>query len=431
MAPLSADPSSDLNRNKIPSLHEEMDQIKAFLAEHAALAVVLIDTSRIVKIENDYGKRIYANIFDELTQLVIQMKGTVIRVEDIVTINYAEGKDQFLIFLSKKRRGVMLHTDELEVMADRIHNHINFELLPTVCPYLKAVPRIQIGYAQVIHNALIKEERLIYAVIDDAKAMADHRAFRRRARSKEALQELIIAGSVTTIFQPIVRLGDRSVIGYEALSRGPEHTPYENPFILFDAARDVGLAFELDRVCRTKALTNARHLKPDLALFINCLPTAVHDPDFKGDRLSALLDGLKLSPMRIVLEISEHDAIENFKVFRDAMRYYSDIGFAIAMDDAGSGYSSLEAVVELRPNFLKLDISLIQGIHANPLKQELVRGLATLAGRMQAQVVAEGIETDEDLAALAALGVPLGQGYLIAKPGSAFSDFEPVEIHDP
>lgn len=413
---------------KIPYLHEEMNKIKSFLVEHSVLAVIVIDTSRIVKLENAYGKRIYANIFDQLSQLVIEMKGKVIRLEDIVTINYAEGMEQFLVFLSRKRKGVIIRIEELEVMADRIFGHINTALLPSIHSLQKKPPRVQIGYAQVIYNPLIKEERLIYNLIEDAKVMASHRAYQYISKSKEVLQELIVCEGIKTIFQPIVRLKDKSIVGYEALSRGPSGTPYENPYLLFTVAREVGLSFELDRVCRSKALTNARHLKEGILLFINCLPTAVHDPDFKGESLNSFLEGLQMSPMRIVLEISEHDAIENFEIFREAMRYYSDIGFAVAIDDTGSGYSSLEAVVELRPNYLKLDISLIQQIQDNALKQELVRGLISLAQRMNSQVIAEGVETVEELKMLLDLGVPLGQGYLIAKPGSAFDDLKPVEL---
>lgn len=412
----------NIKPKEIPHLYDEMNKIKTFLVEHSSLALILIDTGWIMKIENQYGKRIYGDIFDRLTRLVIEMKGKVIRLEDIVTINYADGMEQFLVFLSKKRKGVIIHTHEMEAMAERILDFINSELLPTVYSLLKTPPRVQVGYSQVIYNPLIKEERLIFNLIDDARTMATHRAFRHLMESKEAIQELIIGEAVTTVFQPIVKLKDKTVIGYEALSRGPAGTPYENPYLLFEMAREVDLVFELDRVCRRKALNNARDLKKGQSLFINCLPTAVHDPEFKGENLNTFLERLSLNPMRIVLEISEHDAIENLEIFREAIRYYSDIGFAVAIDDIGSGYSSLEAVMELKPNFLKLDISLIRGIHQNTLKQELVRGLISLSNQMQSQVVAEGIESHEELKMLLKLGIPFGQGYLIAKGGSVFSE---------
>lgn len=431
MDPHREESSKNMNIPKIPFLHEEMPKIKSFLVEHAVLAVMILDTSRIVKLESDYGKRIFGDIFDQLTRLVVAMKGTVIRLEDVVTINYAEGREQFLVFLSKKRKGSIIVIEEMEIMAERISNHINLSLYPAIYALRKTPPRVLIGYAQVLYNPLIKEERLIYNLIDEAKEMALHRAYHSLVKSKEKLQELIVTEGVTTIFQPIVNLDDKSVLGYEALSRGPKGTPYEDPYLLFNLAREVNLSFELDRICRSKALMNSRNLKQGLFLFINCLPTAVHDPNFRGENLNSFLENLRLSPMRIVLEISEHDAIENFDIFREAMRYYSDIGFAVAIDDIGSGYSSLEAVVELKPNFLKLDISMIREIDKNTLKQELVRGLIALAGRMNSRVIAEGIETHEEMKTLMDLGVPLGQGYLIAKPGSGFDDIKPLEISNP
>lgn len=114
--------------------------------------------------------------------------------------------------------------------------------------------------------------------------------------------------------------------------------------------------FERDRLCRRKSFFNASALEKDRRLFINCLPATVHDPAFRGEALDALLLKTNLSPERVVMEISEKAAIENYTLFRSAADYYTDLGFAIAVDDTGSGHSSLETVVELKPKFLKLDI---------------------------------------------------------------------------
>jgi EAL domain-containing protein (putative c-di-GMP-specific phosphodiesterase class I) len=120
------------------------------------------------------------------------------------------------------------------------------------------------------------------------------------------------------------------------------------------------------------------------------------------------------------MEISEKDAIENYVLFRSAADYYTDLGFAIAVDDTGSGHSSLETVVELKPQFLKLDISLVRGIHKNIIKQELLRAILSLSRSMNSTVIAEGIETEEELDMLLSLGVSFGQGFLIGKPMAEF-----------
>jgi len=146
----------------------------------------------------------------------------------------------------------------------------------------------------------------------------------------------------------------------------------------------------------------------------------VLDPDFRDTYLKSLLDELLLTPFNIVFEITEREAIENYELFNKAVQYYKDLGFAIAVDDTGSGFSSLETVVELKPDYIKLDISLVRGIQKNMLKQELIKAILNLSAKMGSMVIAEGIETEEELNVLREIGVTVGQGFLFAKPGPAF-----------
>jgi EAL domain-containing protein (putative c-di-GMP-specific phosphodiesterase class I) len=180
------------------------------------------------------------------------------------------------------------------------------------------------------------------------------------------------------------------------------------------------LLFELDRLCRKKALENAKGINPECKLFMNCLPSMVLDPEFKDVYLKVFLQELLLSPINIVFEITEREAIENYDLFNKAVKYYTDLGFAIAVDDTGAGFSSLETVIELKPMFIKLDISIVRGIEKNQLKQELIKAIYSLSKKMGSLVIAEGIETEEELNTLKQIGISLGQGFLFAKPGPAF-----------
>jgi EAL domain-containing protein (putative c-di-GMP-specific phosphodiesterase class I) len=256
--------------------------------------------------------------------------------------------------------------------------------------------------------------------------MAEYQKLQRLMRNKEKLQELIIKESIRTVFQPIVHLEKNEIIGYEALSRGPVGTDYENPNILFDAAVEAELVFELDRLCRTMALRNSKGLKPEHKLFINCMPSAVLDPEFKEVYLESFLKEMKLKPFNIVIEVTEREAIENYELFKEAVEYYSNFGFSIAVDDTGAGYSSLETVIELKPHFVKLDISIVRGLDKNMLKQELVKAISTLSREMGSTVIAEGIETESELRTLLEIGIPVGQGFLFAKPGTPFPQISAV-----
>jgi EAL domain-containing protein (putative c-di-GMP-specific phosphodiesterase class I) len=150
-------------------------------------------------------------------------------------------------------------------------------------------------------------------------------------------------------------------------------------------------------------------------LFLNCLPTAIHDPAFRGEVLKQTLEDLRLRPEDMVFEISERESIENFTIFREARDHYKDLGFKIALDDTGVAYGSLEAVMELAPDFIKVDLSLVRGIDTDPPRQELLRALHAVAGKLGGQIIAEGIETSEELATLQGLGIPYGQGYLFGR----------------
>jgi EAL domain-containing protein (putative c-di-GMP-specific phosphodiesterase class I) len=335
-------------------------------------------------------------------------------------VSRTAGSEEYVVFLSKKRAHEEFCPSDLETLCGRVSEHLNESIFPVTFPYLRRRPKITVGYAVIIHNPVVREERLLNKLIDDARRMSDYFEFKRVMRYKEKLQELILKESIRTLFQPIVDFAGGRIIGYEALTRGPEGTEFENPYILFDAAAESDLLFELDRLCRRKALQNARGLGGGKKLFMNCLPSMVLDPDFRDVYLKNLLEEMKLNPFDIVFEITEREAIENYDLFNEAIRYYTDLGFAIAVDDTGSGYSSLETVVELKPHFVKLDISLVRGIERNILKQGLIKAIRDLSCQMKSIVIAEGIETREELDTLRSIGVNIGQGYLFSRPGSAF-----------
>ncbi len=414
----------DVKYNKgIPIYHELIEDIKSLLINNSVLAVLYINCSRVNKIEKMFGKKLYNDIHITIKNIILNMKGKEIRHNDIIASNTPES-DEFLIFLGKKREDRIFYPTDLESLSGRVADYLDNSIFPVTFPYLRGRPRINVGYAVVLHNPLVKSERLINKLIEDAKIMSSYQEYKRLMRNKEKIQELIMKGSINTVFQPIVRFEDNKVIGYEALSRGPVGTEYENPYLLFDAAAEADVLFELDRLCRKKALINSRSINPGHKLFINCFPTAVHDPEFRDAYLTSFLDEVKINPVNIVLEITEREAIENYELFKEAVSYYSGLGFSIAVDDTGTGYSGLETLFELRPDFIKIDISIVRAIDKNKVKQELAKALVALSKELNSTVIAEGIETEEELRTLMEVGVKIGQGFLFARPDTLFADIK-------
>jgi len=163
-------------------------------------------------------------------------------------------------------------------------------------------------------------------------------------------------------------------------------------------------------------MRTARDLPAPYLLFINVVPASMYDPDFRGASLIRLLEGLGLSPERIVLEVSEQYAIKNYTLFVEALQNFTQMGFSIAVDDIGAGYSGLEKIAHLNPRYLKFDIQLVRGIHESHVKREMTRALKAFAEKMDSRIIAEGIEVEAEKQTLVDLGIDYGQGYLLARP---------------
>ncbi len=294
------------------------------------------------------------------------------------------------------------------------------------CSYLRGRPKVSIGYSLVLYNPLIKEERLILKLVDEARIMAGFQAYRLDVKNKELLQEIILKENVKTVFQPIVDMRNPAIHGYEALTRGPLGTEFESPYMLFDIAMESDLMFELDRLCRRRALTAATELETDYKLFLNTLPMTIRDPDFQGKAMIEALEGMNIDPSRIVLEVTERLAIENYNLFLEAMNYFTDMGFAVAVDDMGAGYSGLEKIVHLKPNYLKFDFLMVRDIDTSFVKQEMLRAILSLADSVGAKVIAEGVETEREHETLLEIGITYAQGFLFSKAEPGFVPLDSI-----
>ena len=207
------------------------------------------------------------------------------------------------------------------------------------------------------------------------------------------------------------------MLGYEALSRGPAGSVYQMPLRLFELAAEADLVFELDRKCRRRALLSRPALPRGTKLFINVFPSAMYDPEFQGEALvGSSPQAHGLSPDRVVLEITEKAAIENYGVFVEALVELTRHGFSIAVDDVGAGYSGLEKIAHLNPRYLKFDRELVRNIDSSYIRREMTRALKAFADRIGSTIIAEGIEREGELQALLELGIEYGQGFLLGRP---------------
>ncbi len=222
--------------------------------------------------------------------------------------------------------------------------------------------------------------------------------------------------AISTRFQPIVDLHTGDTLGYEALSRGPEGSRLFSPAALFQCAQEENQLMALEHLCREMAIASAVRYAIQDHLFLNITPSVIDDPAFLSGMTRKILAEHGLDPRQIILEITEHSAISNFDTFRRSIDHYRRQGFGIAIDDAGAGYSSLQSIAELNPDYIKIDRAFITNLEQNPLKQDMVKAMVDIARSCRAKVIGEGVETLAELLSLMRLNVDYAQGFYLARP---------------
>ena len=262
-----------------------------------------------------------------------------------------------------------------------------------------------------VHDAMNAEriiERLpalaTFGAIVGALVTPGLTARHREDDARASVQAILDAAAFTPFFQPIVEFHTGAVIGYEALSRFGNGI---SPDAVFALAIRAGLGIELETATLSAALEAATILPPGAYLSLNASPALIG-----SGALRALLSECERG---IVLEVTEHVVIDDYPALRHELAGLGPT-VRLAVDDAGAGYASLRHILELAPDFVKLDIGLIRGIDADHARQALIAGMGYFAVKRKLRLIAEGIETTAELKALRGLAVGYGQGYLLGRP---------------
>lgn len=234
---------------------------------------------------------------------------------------------------------------------------------------------------------------------------------RSLGQSRIEVREIIEGQQIVPHYQPIVRMGeDPALIGFEALSRFPHGTPDR----WFGMAARVGLTVDLELEAIRRALERPPAGHPSAYLSVNVSPLSVAASD-----MAALFRDI--GPEHMVIELTEHLVVQDYDTVNEALRRLRDIGVRVAVDDAGAGFASFRHIVNLRPDYIKLDRSLTHGLDRDEARYALASAITTFSKEVGAVVVAEGVETAEEMDALLRIGVDYGQGYLFGRPAPAGS----------
>lgn len=230
------------------------------------------------------------------------------------------------------------------------------------------------------------------------------------------LNEILAQRQLSALFQPIINMQRGEIVGYEGLIRGPSDSPLHSPMNLFKVARAHGLGVEVEHMCRQVVIERFTELGLQGKLFLNVSPEMLLQPRARHGETLGYIQEVGLNPDRVIIELTENQPTYDYDLLREAAMHYRTMGFEIAIDDLGEGFSSLRLWSELRPEYVKIDMHFVQGINQDPVKLQFVRSIQEIAEQSGSVVIAEGIETQAELLLLRDLGIGYGQGYHIEKP---------------
>ena len=399
----------------LASFHLHLDALRSMLDDRRRLVLLHVTCGELGLVESLYGWQVLDRVLRRIVEAVSALKGSALSRRCQVALNGIAG-EEILLFEPGAGDDAGRNGGEgpgpetaarLAVSVGRaLEDGFAGPEFSTMSPRLT----FRVGYALIEDNPQFRFERIVYRALDQARSQQARREQRRQAEWGAELRRLIREDALVTLFQPVVRLEDARVAGWEAFTTGPGSGPLGASGLLFALSERIGAADELDRAGRRLALMRARELPATGCLFLNTRPDALSDPDWRAGAQAE----------RVVIELSETAVTavpaERLSGLVGPLRRR---GYRFALDDAGTGYATRQAVEALRPEFVKIDASLVRDVDRHLLKQELVGSIVRLARASGGQTVAEGVETRREHDLLARHGVAMGQGFLFARPAPA------------
>jgi EAL domain-containing protein (putative c-di-GMP-specific phosphodiesterase class I)/CheY-like chemotaxis protein len=237
------------------------------------------------------------------------------------------------------------------------------------------------------------------------------------AEERRMLEECLAGDDVQIALQPILHAPDDCIYAYEALLRS-SHPVLNGPMPVLRAAEQHGMLSRVAEVVVDRCHAWMKRLPDHVRLFMNLHPDELADPAGVTKRLTPLAPWAH----RIVLEITERSKLQGLDQWETSVEAVTALGFSVAVDDLGAGYSSLSVLAELQPSYIKVDMSIVRGVDHEPQKRRLVELLCRFAEATDALLVAEGVETEEEAETLRAIGAHLLQGYLFGRPSLSLPD---------
>jgi EAL domain-containing protein (putative c-di-GMP-specific phosphodiesterase class I)/GGDEF domain-containing protein len=406
----------------LPTIGALTEDLGQQLRAQGSLAVLVFRPGSDGRVEQVWGWEAYDDLLLDFVRRLKAFQSDGVVPPGTLCVTHVRS-DEILLFV-EPGAGLVENPGALEQKAGELDKLIRGYLAEKA--ELRGRFRSFVGASRIPFDSKYRVERLLYRGLQEARDQVTRKTVRAEIQGGELLHDAITRQDFSPVFQPIFDLADGGMIGIEALSRGPRGSELESGEILFSLAEKAEMLLPLERICRAHSLAAAAAAGKDCKIFLNLSPVAVSDPDFLGPHFLEQVARYGLSPDQIVLEITEHTYVVYQELFREVLARFRQQNFRIAVDDIGTGYSSLASLADIEPDYLKFDTVFVRGIDRHPTKQELLDALLSFARKMHTHVIAEGIENEEELKTLRALRVPFGQGFLLGRP-MPIADIEHVQ----
>ncbi len=323
------------------------------------------------------------------------------------------GADGFFILYNLPPPGRGRIPTSLEEEAARLRASVVRRLRQTVEGTTADFLNILASSLTAVDNPRVRPTRHVVRTLSEAVKIVTQRQTHEKLELFAGLKTVIGQKQLRAAFQAIRHLPDGQIMGYEALIRGPQGTPLEPPTVLFAVAHENEMDVELETLCLETIFSNLPRAVGGRRLFVNASAMLLRHPVFLDERNLAAINR---SHVDVVIEISEKEMVRDYDSFQEVLELVRKANLKIAIDDAGSGYSGLETILYLKPDYIKVADSLVRNLHIDPIKREIIQSLAAIGRRIGAALVAEGIEVELERKALVDLGIAFGQGYLLGRP---------------
>ncbi len=376
------------------------------------LGVIYLQVGKFFGFEELFGWEHYDRVLAGLSEGLQDDVRTSRLAPHVHSIRFS-GADGFFILYSLPPAGRGRPPINLEEEAARLRAGVIRRLRQTLEGTTADLVSILASSLTTPDNPRVRPSRHIVRTLQEAVKIVTQRQTHERIELFAGLKSVIGGRQLRPAFQPVRHLPDGTIMGYEALIRGPQGSTLEPPTVLFAVAHENEMDVELETLCLETIFAGLPRAVGEKRLFVNASAMLLRHPVFLDARNLA---SINRSHADVVVEISEKEMVRDYDSFQDVLGQVRKANMKIAIDDAGSGYSGLEAILHLKPDYIKVADSLVRNIHTDPIKREIIASLDAIGKRIGATLVAEGIEVEAERKTLVDLGIAFGQGYLLGRP---------------